>query len=67
MKIKYFRGLFFKAVFVLSLISAVLACVIGFHVMRVDSRILQNEVLQKEESAYAHRSVRLYDAGTVCD
>ncbi len=51
MKIKYFRGLFFKAVFVLSLISAVLACVIGFHVMRVDSRILQNEVLQKEEAA----------------
>lgn len=51
MKIKKFRGLFFKAVFVLSLISAVLACVIGFHVVRVDSRILQNEVLQKEDAA----------------
>lgn len=51
MTIKPFHGLFFKAVFVLSLISAVLACVIGFHVMRVDGRILQNEVLQKEESA----------------
>ncbi len=51
MKIKKFRGLFFKAVFVLSLISAVLACVIGFHVVRVDSRILRNEVLQKEEAA----------------
>lgn len=50
MKIKRFRGLFFKAVFVLSLISAVLACVIGFHVMRVDSRILKNEILQKQET-----------------
>lgn len=51
MKIKRFRGLFFKAVFVLSLISAVLAFVIGFHVMRVDSLILKNEVLQREEAA----------------
>lgn len=51
MKIKKFRGLFFKAVFVLSLISTVLAGVIGFHVVRVDSRILKNEVLQKEEAA----------------
>lgn len=50
MKIKRFRGLFFKAVFVLSLISAVLACIIGFHVMRVDSRILKNEILQKQET-----------------
>ncbi len=50
MKIKRFRGLFFKAVFVLSLISAVLAFVIGFHVMRVDSRILKNEILQKQET-----------------
>lgn len=50
MKIKKFRGLFFKAVFVLSLISTVLACIIGLHVMRVDSRILKNEILQKQET-----------------
>lgn len=51
MKIKRFRGLFFKAVFVLSVISAVLACVIGFHVMRVNSQILKNEVMQREDVA----------------
>lgn len=50
MKIRKFHGLFFKAVFMLSLISAVLACVIAFHVMRVDGRILKNEILQKQET-----------------
>ncbi len=51
MKIKKFRGLFFKAVFVLSLIAAVLACVVGVYVMHVNGLILKNEVLQREEAA----------------
>lgn len=50
MKTKRFQGLFFKAVFVLSLISVVPVLLIGYHVMKVDSRILQNEILQKEET-----------------
>lgn len=50
MQIKRFRGLFFKAVFVLILISVVLTCIIGFHVMRVDSLVLKNEILQKQET-----------------
>lgn len=46
---KKFSSLFFKAVFVLSLISIVPVLIIGYHVMGVDSRILQNEVLQREQ------------------
>ena len=50
MRKKRFRGLFFNAVLALSLISLVPVFFIGFHVMRVDSRILQNEILQKQRT-----------------
>lgn len=47
---KKFSGLFFKAVFVLSLISIVPVLIVGYHVMSANSRILQNEILQREQS-----------------
>lgn len=47
---KRFRGLFFKAVFVLSIISLLPVFFIGFHIMRVNSRLLQNEILQRQQT-----------------
>lgn len=50
MHIKKFRGLFAKAVLVLILISIVPVVIIAYHVMGVDSRILKNEILQKQQT-----------------
>lgn len=50
MKVKRLSGLFSKAVFVLILISIVPVVIIGYHVMGVDSRILKNEILQKQQT-----------------
>ncbi len=47
---KRFNGLFSKAVLVLILISIVPVLIIGYHVMGVDSRILKNEILQKQQT-----------------
>ncbi len=47
---KRLRGLFSKAVFVLILISIVPVVIIAYHVMGVDSRILKNEILQKQQT-----------------
>jgi len=69
---KRLRGLFFKAVFVLSLISLVPVILIGFHVVRINSRILQQEILQKQQTvggrlssvlhAYLTRTSQLFSA-----
>jgi len=50
MHIKRFHRLFFKAVFVLTLISLVPIGVIGFHVLRVNSRVLEREILQRQQN-----------------
>lgn len=50
MHIKRFNGLFAKAVLVLILISIVPVVIIAYHVMGVDSRILKNEILQKQQT-----------------
>lgn len=50
MRTKRLRGLFFKAVFVLALISLVPVGFIGFHVLRVNSRMLQREILQRQQN-----------------
>ncbi len=50
MKTKRLRGLFFKAVFVLTLISLVPVGLIGFHVLRVNSRLLQREIVQRQQN-----------------
>ena len=47
---KRLSGLFSKAVFVLILISIVPVVIIAYHVMGVDSRILKNEILQKQQT-----------------
>ncbi len=47
---KNFRGLFFKAVFVLTLISLVPVILIGFHLVRSNSRMLQREILQRQQT-----------------
>lgn len=44
------RGLFFNAVLALSFVSMVPVILIGWHVMRVDSRILQTEILEKQNA-----------------
>ncbi|MBO7191384.1 MAG: HAMP domain-containing protein [Elusimicrobiaceae bacterium] len=46
---KKFRGLFFNAVLALSLISLVPLIFIGLHLTRVNSRVLQHEIFQKEQ------------------
>lgn len=48
---KRFNSLFFQAVIVLILISIIPVFIIGFHVLGVDSRILKNEILQKQQGA----------------
>lgn len=45
-----FRGLFSNAVFVLILISIVPMFVIGYHLMDVNSRVLKNEISQKQQT-----------------
>ena len=45
-----FRGLFSNAVFVLILISIVPVLVIGYHLMDVNSRVLKNEISQKQQT-----------------
>ena len=47
---KWFRGLFFKAVFVLTLISLVPVVLIGYHLLRVNSRMLESEILQRQQN-----------------
>ncbi|MBO4675739.1 MAG: HAMP domain-containing protein [Elusimicrobiaceae bacterium] len=47
---KHFNSLFSQAIVVLVLISIIPVFIIGFHVLGVDSRILKNEILQKQQS-----------------
>lgn len=47
---KRFNSLFVQAVVVLIFISIIPVFIIGFHVLGVDSRILKNEILQKQQS-----------------
>lgn len=50
MKVKYFQGLFVKAVVVLSIISLVPVFFIGQRVLQINSRLLKNELLQKQQT-----------------
>ena len=50
MKVKYFQGLFVKAVVVLSIISLVPVLFIGQRVVQINSRLLKNELLQKQQT-----------------
>lgn len=43
-------GLFFKAILALSAVSVLPVILIGWHVLRVDSRVLQNEILDKQRT-----------------
>ena len=47
---KHFNSLSLQAIVVLGLISIIPVFIIGFHVLGVDSRILKNEILQKQQS-----------------
>ena len=47
---KHFNSLSSQAIVVLALISLIPVFIIGFHVLGVDSRILKNEILQKQQS-----------------
>ncbi len=59
---KHFRGLFFNAVLALTLISLVLFLVLGRFWTQKNSRILQHEILQKQQLAAARLAsvVQLY-------
>ena len=48
-KIRVFQGLFVKAVVVLGIISLVPVLFIGYRVMRINGRLLTNELLQKQQ------------------
>lgn len=43
-------GLFSRAILALSVVSALPVILIGWHVLRVDSRVLQNEILDKQRT-----------------
>lgn len=47
---KRLGSLFSKAIIVLSIVSIVPVVIIGYHVLRVDSRVLKNEVLDKQRT-----------------
>ncbi len=49
MKIRQLQGLFVKAVVVLLIISIVPVLVIGYRIMKINSRLLKNELLQKQQ------------------
>ncbi len=49
MKIRKLQGLFVKAVVVLFIISMVPVLVIGYRIMKINSRLLKNELLQKQQ------------------
>ncbi len=49
MKIRKLQGLFVKAVVVLLTISMVPVLVIGYRIMKINSRLLKNELLQKQQ------------------
>lgn len=50
MQLKKFQGLFVKAVVVLVLISLVPVLMISYRVMKINSRLLQNQLLQKQQT-----------------
>lgn len=50
MRKKRFGGLFFNAVLALSLISLVPFIFVGIHLTRVNSRLLQHEIFQKQQT-----------------
>ena len=62
MKAKHFRGLFIKAVVVLSIISLVPVLFIGYRVMRINSRLLTNELLQKQQIIASRLAVTVRSA-----
>ncbi len=49
MQIRRYQGLFVKAVIVLVLISLVPVLVIGYRITKINSRLLKNELLQKQQ------------------
>ncbi|MBR5151710.1 MAG: HAMP domain-containing protein, partial [Elusimicrobiaceae bacterium] len=49
MKTKKFQGLFAKAVVVLFVISMVPVVIIGYRITKINSRLLKNELLQKQQ------------------
>ncbi len=49
MKVNKLQGLFFKAVVVLLLISVVPVLLIGYRIMKINSRLFKNELLQKQQ------------------
>lgn len=49
MKLKKLQGLFVKAVLVLLIISMVPVLLIGYRIMKINSRLLKNELLQRQQ------------------
>ena len=49
MSMKRLQGLFVKAVIVLFVISIVPVIVIGYRIMKINSRLLKNELLQRQQ------------------
>lgn len=53
---KRFGGLFPKALLVLSIVSIVPVFIIGYHVLRVDSQVLKNQLLEKQKTVVSRLS-----------
>ena len=62
MKVKYFQGLFIKAIVVLSIISLVPVLFIGQRVLQINSRLLKNELLQKQQTIASRLASTVHNA-----
>ncbi len=62
MQIKRFQGLFVKAVVVLGVISLVPVLFIGYRVMRINSRLLTNELLQKQQTVASRLAATVHNS-----
>lgn len=62
MRVRYFQSLFVKAVVVLSLISLVPVFFICQHVIQINSRLLKNELLQKQQTIAGRLAATVHNA-----
>ncbi len=64
MKVRLLQGLFAKAVVILFVISMVPVLVIGYRTMKINSRLLKNELLQKQKMVGERLSFTISNALT---
>ncbi len=62
MQVRRYQGLFVKAVIVLVLISCMPVLIIGYRIMKINSRLLTNELLQKQQMQASKLATSVHQA-----